>query len=229
MCSLKLFPVLAKLYNKCLFKFCFSSCWKFSSDVPTYKNDGESSDPGNYRPISRLSIMSKIFESFVNDGICKYLEGTGFRAFRSTAGQLTVLSECIYNSLDVGGKTKTIALDISMAFDKVWHAGLLHKLKAYDVMGSILSIIESFLQDRAIKVVLDGQSSTPHNINAVPQGSVLGPTLFLVHVNDLPNGALSRIGICADDTTAYSSIQTSGFFDRFEMTEELEELETLFC
>ena len=93
---------------------------------------------------------------------------------------------------------------ISKAFDKVWHAGLLHKLKAYGVAGSILSILESFLKDRSLKVVLDGQSSPLYNINAgVPQGSVLGPTLFLVFINDLPDEVLSRIGIYADDTTLF--------------------------
>ena len=232
MCSPELSPVLSKLYNKCLSESCFPSCWKFSSVVPAYKNDGERSDPGNYRPISLLPVISKMFESFVNDRITKHLERTGlfsdlqygFRAFRSTADLLTVLSERIYNSLDVGGETRAIALDISKAFDKVWHAGLLHKLKAYGVGGCILSIVESFLQDRSMKVVLDGQSSTPYEINAgVPQGSVLGPTLFLVYINDLPDGALSKIGIYADDTTAYSSIKTSDFFDRLEMTAELEE------
>ena len=88
-----------------------------------------------------------------------------------------VLSERIYNSLHVDGETRAIALDIL----EVWHAGLLHKLKAHDIRGYILPIIECFLQDRAIKVVFDGQSSTPPGINAgVLQGSVMGPTLFLV-------------------------------------------------
>ena len=103
MCSPQLSPLLAKLYNKCLFESCFTSCWELSSGVPAYKNDGERSDPGNYRPIRLLPIMSKIFESFVNDRISKYLEGTGifsdlhygFRAFRSTADLLTVLGERI--------------------------------------------------------------------------------------------------------------------------------------
>ena len=188
------------------------SWWKFLSVVHYLKNNGERSIPGNYHPISILPIISKIFESFVNNRISKYLGGItlfshlpyGFSAFRSTADLPTVLSKCNYNSFDVGGETRAIALDISKAFDKVWHAGLLHKLRSYIVRSSVLSIVVSFLQDRPIKVVLDGQSSTSHGINAsVPQGSVLGPTLFLVHIIDLPNGA-----IYADETTAHQHTNT---------------------
>mgnify|MGYP003323128865 FL=1 len=138
------------------------------------------------------------------------------------SGPLLTFSEYIYNSLDAGGETRAIALDISKAFDKVWHAGLLHKLKAYGV-GSILCILESFLKERSLKVVLDGQSSPLFCINAgVPQGSVLGPTLFLVFINDLPDEVLSRIGIYADDTTLYSSLGKSGIFEKVESAGELE-------
>ena len=152
MCSPELSHVLAKLYNKCLAKSCFPSCWKSSSVVPVFKNDGERSDPGKYRPISLLPIIRKIFESFINDNLTKHLDITGlfsnlqygFRAFRSTADILTV-SERIYNSLNSGGEPRAIALDISKAFDKVWHARLLHKLKTYGVVGPILSILECLL------------------------------------------------------------------------------------
>ena len=167
MCSPELSPVLAKLYNKCLAKSCVRSCWKSSEVVPAFKNDGDRSDPGKYRHISLLSIVSKIFESFINDSFIKHLDSTGlfsdlqygFRTLRSTADILTVLSERIYNSMDAGGETRAIALDISKAFDKVWHAGLLHKLKSYGVVGPILGILESFMIERSLKVVLDGQSS----------------------------------------------------------------------
>ena len=189
MCSPELSPVLAKLYNKCLAESCFLSCWKSSSVVPVFRNDGERSDPGKHRPVSLLPIISKISESFINDTLTKRLDIAGlfsdlqygFRAFRSTADILTVLSERIHNSLDASGETRALALDISKAFDKVWNAGLLDKLKAYGVVGPILSILESFLQERSLKVVLVGQSSPLYIINAgVPQGTVLGPTLFLV-------------------------------------------------
>ena len=82
----------------------------------------------------------------------------GFGAFRSTVDIQTVLSECIYNS-DRRKRDRAIAFDISKAFDKVWHAGLLHKLKSYGVVGPILSILGPFLQERSLKFVLDGQSS----------------------------------------------------------------------
>ena len=136
----------------------------------------------------------------------------GFCTFRSTADILTVLCEHIYNSLDAGGEPRDITLDISKAFYKVWHAGLFHKVRAYGVAGRILSILESFMQELPLKVVLDGQSSPLYITNAgVPPGSVLGPTLFLVFINDIPNEVLSSIGLYADVTTLYSSVLVSLF------------------
>ena len=130
----------------------------------------------------------------------------GFCASQPTADILTVLREHIYNLLDAGRETRAIALDISKASNKVWHARLLHKLKAYGVVGPILSILESFWQERSLKVVLDGQSSPLYITNAgVPQGSVLGQTLFMVFINDLPDEILSRIRIYVDDTTLFQS------------------------
>ena len=117
MCSPELSTVLAKQYNKCLAESCFPSCWKSSSVVPVFKNDGERSDPGKHRHYNLLPIISKIFESFINDSMTKHLDTTGFfsdhqygsRAFWSTADILTVLSErLLYNSLDAGGVTRAL-------------------------------------------------------------------------------------------------------------------------
>ena len=118
--------------------------------------------------------------------------------------------------MDAGGETRAIAHGIS-------RCGLLHTLTAYGVVGPILSILESLLQKCSLKVVLDGQSS-PLNITnvGVPQESVLGPTLFLVFINDLPNEVLSRIGIYADDTTIYSILGKSAIFVKLELAGELE-------
>ena len=119
--------------------------------------------------------------------------------------------------MDVSGETRVIALDISKAFDKVWHTGLLHKLKSYGVSGVFLDPIKSFLTDRKIKVVLDGRSSSCYFINAgVPQGSILGPTLFLIFINDLPDSILSKLSIYADDTTLYRSLGKPCSMDKNE-------------
>ena len=99
-----------------------------------------------------------------------------------------------------------MALDISRAFDRVWHAGLVHKLKSDGIQGHIIGLISSFLSNRWLQVVLDGKSSQEYSVNAgVPQGSILGPTLFLLYINDLPDDVICDIAVYADDTTLYSN------------------------
>lgn len=230
-CSPELSSVLSRLYNKCLSEGCFPSSWKFASVIPVFKNCGEQSNPKNYRPISLLPIISKIFEALINDKIVYHLESNnlfsdsqyGFRSSRSTADLLTVITDRIYSALNKSGEARAVALDISKAFDKVWHAGLLKKLVAYGIKGPLLQIIRSFLSNRKLKVVLDGQSSSSFSINAgVPQGSVLGPTLFLIFINDLPDDLISKLAIYADDSTIYSCIPKSDMFSQVEMAGEIE-------
>ena len=98
-----------------------------------------------------------------------------------------------------------MALDISKAFDRVWHAGLLHKLKSYRISGQIFGLISSFLSNRRLRVVLDGKFPEEHPVNAgVPQDSILGSLLFLLYINDLLDDVICDIAICADDTTLSS-------------------------
>ena len=93
-------------------------------------------------------------------------------------------------------------LHISKAFDRVWHAGLLHKLKSYGIWGQIFGLISSFFSNRWLRVVLDGKPSQEYPVNArVPQGSILGPGLFLPYINDLPDDVICDIAIYATDTT----------------------------
>ena len=122
------------------------------------------------------------------------------------------------------GATRALVLDISKAFDRVWHADLLHKLKPYEISGQIFDLISSFLSNRRLRVVLDGKSSQEYPVNVgLPQGSILGPTLFLLYINDLPDNVICNITICADDTTLYSKCdQASDPWQQLELASELE-------
>ena len=100
-----------------------------------------------------------------------------------------------------------MALDISKSFDRVWHAGLLHKLNSYGISGQIFGLISSFLSNRRLRVVLDGKSSQEYGVNVgVAQGSILGPTIFLLYINDLPDDVICDIAIYADDILSILSV-----------------------
>ena len=176
-------------------------------------------------------MVSKVFEKLVNNRIVDHLEKCGlfsdfqhgFRSSQSTADLLTVVSDRIARAFNRSGATQAVELDISKAFDGVWHAGLLHKLKSYRISGQIFSLIFSFLSNRRLRVVLDGKSSQEYPVNAgVPQGSIVGPTLFLLYINDLPD-VICDIAIYADDTTLYSTCdQASDLWQQLELASELE-------
>ena len=122
-------------------------------------------------------MVRKIFEKRVNNRIIDHLENRS-------------------------GTTQAVARDISKAFDRVWHAGLLHKLRSYGISGQIFGLISSFLSKRSLRVVLDEKSSKEYPVNAgVPLGSILGPKLFLLYINDLLDDVICNIAIYGDDTT----------------------------
>ena len=160
-----------------------------------------------------LQLKPKVFEKLVNNKIVDHLKKCGlvsdfqyaFRSSRSTADLLTAVSNRIARDFNRSGAIQAVALDISKAFGRVWHAGLLHKLKSYGISVQIFGLISSFLSSMWLRVVLDGKSSQEYPVNAgVPQGSILGPTLFLLYINDLPDDVICDIAIYADDTALYS-------------------------
>ena len=154
-CEPELSYIIAELFNKCLKESCFPDCWKVSSVVPVFKNVRERSTATNYHPVSLLYVVSKVFEKLVNNRIIDHLEKCGLFSdfqygFRSTADLLTVVSDRIARAFKKSGATRSVALHIPIAFDRVWHAGLLHKLKSYGISGQIFalfllfSVIDSF-------------------------------------------------------------------------------------
>ena len=113
----------------------------------------------------------------------------------------------IYSTFDDGFEVRSVFLDISKAFDKVWHEGIIFKLKQNGISDDLLNIVSDFLRNRKQRVTLNGQSSSWTNVNAeVPQGSILGPLLFLVYINDLSDGLSSNPKLFADDTSLFSLV-----------------------
>ena len=142
----------------------------------------------------------------------------------SDADLLTFASDRTARAFNRSGATRAVALDISKAFDRVWHAGPLHKLKSYEISGQVFRLISSFLSNRQLLVVLDGKSSQEYPVNTgVPQDSILGPTTFLLHINDLLDDVICNIAIYADDSTLYSKCdQASDLWQQLELASELE-------
>ena len=231
-CELERSYIIAELFNKCLKESYFPDCWKVSSVVPVFKNVGERSTAKTYRPISLLSVVSKVFEKLVNNKIVDQLGKCGlfsdfqygFRSSRSTADLLTVVSDRIARAFNRSGATPAVALDISKAFGRVWQAGLLQKLKSCGISCQIFGPISSFLSNRRLQVVRDGKSSQEYPVNTeVPQGFVLGPTLLMLYINDLPDDVICNIAIYADDTTLHSWCdRASDLWQQLELASELE-------
>ena len=173
-CESELLYILPELFNMCLNESCFPDYWKVSSVVCVFKNVGERPTAKNYRPVSLLSVASTVFEKLLTNKIIDHLDKSGlfsdfqygFRSSRSTADLLTVLSDRTARAFNRSGATRAVALDISKAFDRVWHAGFLHKLRSYGISGQIFGLISSFLSNRRLQVVLDGKSSQEYQVNA---------------------------------------------------------------
>ena len=120
----------------------------------------------------------------------------GFKSSQSTADPLAVVFYRTARAFNKSGATQAVALDISKAFDRIWHAGLLHNCKSYGILGQIFGLISSFLSNRWLQVVLDGKSLQEYPVDVgVPQGSILGPTVFLLYINDFPDNVISNLSM----------------------------------
>ena len=148
-----------------------------------------------------------MFSFFLADNLLASKQ-SGFRPGGSCINQLLPVTHEIYSSFDDGFEVRSVFLDISKAFDKVWHEGIIFKLKQNGISDDLLNILSDFLKNRKHRATLNGQSSSWTNFNAgVPQGSLLGPLLFLIYINDLSDGLSSNAKLFPDDTSLFSVVQ----------------------
>ena len=220
----ELAPALVLLFNKSLQTGEIPSIWKHALVQPLFKK-GDRSRAANYRPISLTCICCKMLEHIIRREITIHLENQdiladaqhGFRQKRSCETQLLLTVDELASNIDAGSQTDIILLDFSKAFDKVPHQRLLAKLDYYGIRGRSHAWIRSFLGDRSQQVVVESKTSyTGAVISGVPQGSVLGPTLFLVYINDLCDNLNSTVRLFADDTSLCEKISTVSDADRLQ-------------
>lgn len=183
--------------------------WKTAEVIVISKQGKPPTELTSYRPISLLPVMSKIFEKLLMKRLNHVIEERqlipnhqfGFRNKHSTIDQIHRITNVVEKALEEKKVCAAVFLDVAQAFDKVWHEGLLFKLHR-DLPRQYYEILKSYIEDRSFRVRYDSSLSTLHRIHAgVPQGSVLGPVLYLLYTRDIIHGQGTLIGTFADDTT----------------------------
>ena len=218
------------LFKRSLEEGQLPTAWKEAMVIPIFKK-GSRTQPTNYRPVSLTSIACKMLESIIKDSLVHYftvnnlfsINQHGFRAGFSCVTQLLKVLEDWTVAIDSGKSVDVIYLDFQKAFDRVPHNRLLSKLRSYGIGGNLFGWIRNFLSNRKQCVSIRGSCSNWSDITSgVPQGSVLGPILFITFINDLPESVLSSVFMFADDTKLYYPIKSPQ--DNLIMQQDLDNL-----
>ena len=215
--SMPISKPLSIIFNKSLEEGRIPNDWKMANVKPLHKK-GAKNQVSNYRPVSLTVICCKVMERIIRNEMINYLENNdflskdqhGFRSGRSCSTQLLETLELWSGFIENGRSVDCIYLDFAKAFDKVPHSRLANKLKAYGFRGNLLNWLTDFVNDRKQRVVINGVSSDIEFVKSgIPQGSVLGPTLFVIYINDLPETVKTYVKIFADDTKIFNAINSS--------------------
>lgn len=211
--SMLLYP-LKVIFERSLYESKLPEMWKMANVSAIFKS-GEKQKPENYRPISLTSVPGKLMEKIIRDSIVQHMTENnlftpaqhGFIKGKSCLTQLIEFIEDISQAIDDGDTVDVIYLDFKKAFDKVPHQRLLLKLQKYGIKGKVHKWIKEFLSDRVQRVVINGIPSEWSKVSSgIPQGSVLGPVLFLIYINDMPDVIAVIIKLYADDAKLYSRV-----------------------
>ena len=205
---------LANFFNLSLEKGIVPSEWKEANITPLFKK-GSRNKPENYRSVSLTSVVGKLLETLIRDHMVEFLvkhklintSQHGFLKARSCLTNLLCFLEEITKWVDDGSPVDVVYLDFQKAFDKVPHQRLLLKLKAHGIVNDVINWIEKWLTHRRQRVIVDGEISNWKSVlSGVPQGSVLGPILFLIYINDLEDDISSKVPKFADDTKVFRKV-----------------------
>ena len=215
-CAEEISPVLKVIFTKSFTTGILPKDWLTANICPVHKK-GRCDDASNYRPISLTSICSKVLEHIIYHNIMNHLNNNnilkenqhGFRANHSCVTQLLTLTEDISYALDHRKQVDVILLDFAKAFDTVPHQRLLTKLHFYGIQNDTYNWIKAWLSNRTQQILLDGITSSSVAVTSgVPQGTVLGPLMFLLYINDITTNIKSPLRIFADDCLLYRVINS---------------------
>ena len=229
-CAVEIYLPLTDIFRKSVASGEVPEDWRKANITCIFKT-GNRQDPGNYRPVSLTSVICKLLESNIREVMMEHLSSHkllsdsqfGFRKNRSTILQLLTVMEDWTEALDNNLQVDTVYMDFRKAFDSIPHKRLIKKLEGYGINGTLLKWLKNFLNERKQRVVINGKSSKWTDVlSGIPQGSILGPILFIIYINDLPGVVGSVCRLFADDCKLYRNIKSDA--DLKELQDDIDRL-----